>query len=97
MIELTEIQWMVLWVTVILVCLSIIGGALGSLRGRAGFGAILSLLIGPLGWIIVLLMPGARDEKRFESNPFTPPQGEEKNPFQVGPVSSSRRRKQGWY
>lgn len=49
--------------------MAIIGGYIGSFRGRAGFGCFLGLLIGPLGWVIVLLMPDAR-VKPSERNPF---------------------------
>jgi hypothetical protein len=34
-----------------------IGAAIGSRRGRTGFGLVTGSLIGPIGWLIVLLLP----------------------------------------
>ncbi len=36
---------------------ALIGGAIGSQRGRAGDGAGLGVLLGPLGWVIALFLP----------------------------------------
>lgn len=35
----------------------LIGGWIGSAKGRAGMGQLLGLLCGPLGWLIVALLP----------------------------------------
>lgn len=35
----------------------LVGGLIGHKRHRVGFGVVLSLLLGPVGWLIVALMP----------------------------------------
>lgn len=35
----------------------LIGGWIGSTKGRAGMGQLLGLLCGPLGWLIVAVLP----------------------------------------
>lgn len=41
----------------VVLLLGIIGALLGSLKGRAAFGFVLGLLIGPIGWLIILVLP----------------------------------------
>jgi uncharacterized membrane protein YeaQ/YmgE (transglycosylase-associated protein family) len=38
----------------------LVGALAGRVRGRVGFGAVLGLLAGPIGWLIVLVMADAR-------------------------------------
>lgn len=49
---------MVLMTTGVVLMLGVIGSMIGSLRGRAGFGFVIGILLGPIGWLLVLLMPG---------------------------------------
>ena len=51
----------------ILFC-GVIGAALGRTKGRGAGGCLLGCLFGPLGWIIVLLLPTLKDD----SDPITP-------------------------
>lgn len=37
-----------------------VGGALGHWKNRLAFGLIVSLLLGPIGWVVVLVMPNNR-------------------------------------
>ena len=46
---------------------TLIGALLGSAVNRAGMGAILGLFLGPIGWIIVLLLP--RETQQADSSP----------------------------
>lgn len=46
----------VIWLVSALLC-GCIGMALGSTVDRGGMGFILGLLLGPIGWIVVLLLP----------------------------------------
>jgi hypothetical protein len=50
---------------VIGLCLGSVGAGLGSFKGRALFGFFLGAFIGPIGWIIVLLLPDARQRNPF--------------------------------
>jgi hypothetical protein len=34
-----------------------IGAAIGARKARTGFGFVLGALVGPIGWLIVLIMP----------------------------------------
>jgi hypothetical protein len=36
--------------------MALIGLAIGALKGRAGFGLVMGLILGPLGWLIVAIM-----------------------------------------
>lgn len=36
---------------------AVIGTAIGARKNRTGFGLVVGLLLGPIGWLIVLLMP----------------------------------------
>jgi len=38
-------------------CMAAIGWAIGSGRGRGGFGFVSGLLLGPIGWLIVVALP----------------------------------------
>ncbi len=38
----------------------IVGGAIGNLRGRTGEGLLLAFVLGPLGWLITLLLGDKR-------------------------------------
>ena len=45
---------------VLIICLNVvIGWAIGKSKQREGAGALYGLLLGPLGWIIMLLFPSA--------------------------------------
>jgi len=37
--------------------LGLIGGAIGSRKGRTGAGFLFGILLGPIGWIVILLGP----------------------------------------
>lgn len=37
--------------------MGIIGWAIGKTKGRSSFGLVLGLLVGPIGWLIVMLLP----------------------------------------
>ena len=50
------VQWLLGYV----VLMGIIGALLGCIKGRPGIGAFGSVLLGPLGWLLVLLW---RDER----------------------------------
>ena len=53
-----------------------IGAALGASVNRSGMGAILGLFLGPIGWIIVLLLPREANElttKAHQSASMPPP------------------------
>ena len=39
---------------------AVAGGFIGVLRARVGFGAVTGFLLGPIGWIIVLMMSDLR-------------------------------------
>lgn len=39
---------------------ALVGSAIGANRGRRGAGTLLGLLLGPIGWIVVLLGPDYR-------------------------------------
>ena len=41
------------------VLMGLVGYLLGNTRGRGGEGALFGILLGPLGWIIVLLLPSS--------------------------------------
>jgi hypothetical protein len=41
----------------------LIGGWIGSTKGRRGMGQLLGLLTGPLGWLIVALLPPGSEDK----------------------------------
>ena len=43
-------------VTLLVVC-AWVGSALGAARGRGFFGFMVGLLLGPIGWLFVLLLP----------------------------------------
>ena len=43
--------------------LGLIGAVIGNTRGRADAGFLLGFLLGPLGWLIVLLGPNPKKEK----------------------------------
>jgi hypothetical protein len=38
-----------------------IGAAIGEAKGRPGLGAVLSLLVGPIGWLVVAMLPSAQE------------------------------------
>ena len=58
-------------------CVSaVVGGLIGSTKGKAGDGVLFSLLFGPLGWVYVLLAPDRRP----------------KCPACLGPVNAGARR-----
>ena len=46
---------------IILFC-GVVGAGLGRCKGRGAGGCLLDCLFGPLGWILVLLLPDARKE-----------------------------------
>jgi len=50
------------WVTLIvsLILSALIGVWIGNLRGRSGDGALYSLILGPIGWLIILIGPDYR-------------------------------------
>jgi hypothetical protein len=43
---------------------TLLGWAIGSARGRAGFGFTLGLLLGPIGCLVVLLLPAVERGRR---------------------------------
>lgn len=45
---------------VIWIVMGFIGMAIGSSKGRGGFGFLMGLLLGFIGWIIVAVMPEAK-------------------------------------
>lgn len=56
-------------------CIVAVGAVAGSVRGRPWVGGILSLILGPLGWFVVLLMnradanPSAKDDAPTAKKP----------------------------
>ena len=54
--------WMVCSVGAVLL-MGVIGSLLGSARGRGGFGFVVGILLGPVGWIIILLLPALGGRK----------------------------------
>ena len=66
MSELTDFQRLLIWLGAILLCLGTVGAGLGSFKGRAAFGFALGALLGPIGWLIVLLLPDAREKNPFD-------------------------------
>jgi hypothetical protein len=48
--------WEILIIALIVGC-PVIGGWLGSRRGCTLLGVLLGLFLGPIGWIIILLVP----------------------------------------
>jgi len=40
----------------------VIGIAIGSMKGRSGTGGLLGLLLGPIGWIIIAILPSTKQE-----------------------------------
>ena len=50
-------QYLVAGILTVL-CMGIIGAAIGSTKQNAGMGLILGMFLGPIGWLIVLLLPG---------------------------------------
>ncbi len=50
-------EFFLLSLVVGLACSAMLGWAVGSSRGRGAFGFTLGLLLGPLGFLIVLLLP----------------------------------------
>ena len=71
-----QLRWLSLGAVVF--CLGVIGGGLGSFRGRVGFGFAFGLLLGPLGWLIVLLLPSAKTDS---TNPFEADKRERRRMF----------------
>jgi uncharacterized membrane protein YfcA len=49
--------WPLFWFTVLCV---VVGAALGRWRGRLWFGVITALVLGPVGWLMVLALPRRR-------------------------------------
>jgi len=47
---------------------ALIGAAIGDARGRALPGFFFSLLLGPIGWIIVLVGPNYKEEAKQKEN-----------------------------
>jgi len=37
-----------------------VGGAIGAKKGEAGFGFLLGLFLGPIGWLLIFLSKGNR-------------------------------------
>lgn len=58
---------------VLAVCVRV-GRLIGSVRGRANLGGLLGLLLGPIGWVLVLILPDARAKCR-ECGGGAEPQG----------------------
>ena len=48
--------WLFVWAPINL----LIGGLIGSVRGRAGTGMLLALILGPLGWLIIFCLDDRR-------------------------------------
>jgi hypothetical protein len=53
----SEFQMELLILAGVWLVVMLIGYVIGRARGRGGFGAFMGLLLGPLGWLIVLLLP----------------------------------------
>jgi hypothetical protein len=53
----TQMTYLMIWIGVIL-----IGIIIGKAKGRPGSGFVWSLLLGPIGWLIVLLMKDLREK-----------------------------------
>ena len=43
---------------------AMIGGAVGSARGRTMFGLALGFLLGPIGWLLIFLLPKVEANRR---------------------------------
>ena len=50
--------WIFLWIV-----FGFVGGFLGSTVNKGGTGFLLGILLGPIGWVIVFLIPEPRDKK----------------------------------
>lgn len=53
---------------IIFAVLALVGALIGQHKGRTGFGAILGFLLGPIGWLIVALMP-SNEQQLKKRNP----------------------------
>lgn len=52
----TDDQFLI-YAGVAVVVWTLIGLGIGAARGRAAFGLLLGFLLGPIGWLIVLILP----------------------------------------
>lgn len=44
---------------------ALVGGAIGSAKGRVGAGILFGALLGPIGWIVIAVGPTAKPERDF--------------------------------
>lgn len=49
-----------IWFTIFTFVMIVIGALIGQNKGRIGAGIILTILLGPLGWILVALGPNMK-------------------------------------
>ena len=49
---------------------TIVGAIIGDRKGRAGAGAVLGLLLGPIGWLVVGLGPNYKEARDSKKCPF---------------------------
>jgi len=50
-----------------LIIASLIGAAIGQSKGRTGAGLVLGFLLGPIGWILIILGPNPKKKEKEDS------------------------------